>query len=345
MHHQTTTRARPMTQPLLSICIPTYNREKFLAKLLQSIDAQNAPSELYEVHVRDNASTDNSAALFQKIANGRPNWHWHANPRNVGGRANIRLASLDANGQFLWIVGSDDHLIPGALNTLFEEMLPPCSTGNAAGLFLCKRLNPIYSQARPFTPAFAWLRDVSVNVPAFISAIVWNRDYWRQYPYEKYPDNLSLPQLDAVVKASLEGRMFGCNRELVAIDTADSGTSTSYWYYRRYPIDNAIEYPLLYKQILRSPRLDFRTRCFVILRRFSNLRQMLSKLIFMRYNQQYYHMRARNLKDANGNMWLWPLVWLMAKLILEWPPGNWLARRKWKATEKLPAADRMESEF
>jgi glycosyltransferase involved in cell wall biosynthesis len=333
-----------MTEPLLSICIPTYNRAKYLAVLLESIDLQGVPDHLYEVHVRDNASTDDSAAVFRKVARDRPNWHWQANQENRGGLINIRLCTENATGRFVWIVGSDDRLKPDALAPLLE-VLQRCADANAAALFQWRFLGKDFAKARPFEPPFCWLRYVSVNVPAFITSVVWDREFWRNFPYEKYPANLSLPQLDAFVSACMTSTVFGCSREPFIIDWAEHPAKASYWYYRRFPIDNVFEYPLLYRKILKSSRLDFHTRIYVWLRRTANIRLMYPKLLFLRYNEQYYHARARDLREAHGSTLAWPLIYLLARFILETRAGGRLAERRWKESPKLPAQEKIDATF
>jgi hypothetical protein len=66
---------------------------------------------------------------------------------------------------------------------------------------------------------------------------------------------------------------------------------------------------------------------------------MYKKLVIMRYHKQYYHTRAKDLKEGSGSMLAWPLIFIMAKAILEWPIGETIANRRWKGTEKLPPRD------
>jgi len=66
--------------PLLSICIPTFNRASLLDKTLQSLteDPYFGQSDLVEIAVSDNCSADNTAALVQAYAQrfpGKINYH------------------------------------------------------------------------------------------------------------------------------------------------------------------------------------------------------------------------------------------------------------------------------
>ena len=47
-------------QPLLSICIPTYNRAEYLVGALENIISDPAFDERVEIVISDNASTDDT---------------------------------------------------------------------------------------------------------------------------------------------------------------------------------------------------------------------------------------------------------------------------------------------
>ena len=55
-------------KPLLSICIPTYNREKYLKRLLDSIVSQKefTDSDDVEIVIDDGPSKDNTEVLVQE---------------------------------------------------------------------------------------------------------------------------------------------------------------------------------------------------------------------------------------------------------------------------------------
>jgi abequosyltransferase len=101
----------------LSICIPAYNRAKFLPDLLDSIVKQNFND--YEVIILE----DNSPEKFEilKIAyeylNKYPNikFRIYTNDINLGYDGNIRKLAEIANGKFCFFLGNDDLLAENAL--------------------------------------------------------------------------------------------------------------------------------------------------------------------------------------------------------------------------------------
>lgn len=108
-------------QPKLSICIPTYNREKFLGELLESILAQANPSEV-EIVVSDNASTDNTSQVIAKFQTRYSKITYAVAPQNMGPDRNYLTSVALARGEYCWLMGSDDVLPPGAIETMLRHL-------------------------------------------------------------------------------------------------------------------------------------------------------------------------------------------------------------------------------
>jgi hypothetical protein len=178
---------------------------------------------------------------------------------------------------------------------------------------------------------------VSVNVPAFISRVIWRRDFWEAYPYHAYPPEMSLPQLDCFLDACLTGPVVACSRDVVRIGRADETDVPGYWFYTRHAPVDCYEYPALYKKVLSQGRPDLRTRSWVYARRIALLREVYKKVLFMRYNEAFYHPTVARFRGYHGGtvygLVFLPLVWLL----LRTPLGAALARRRYGDRAKLPA--------
>lgn len=117
---------------LLSLCIPTYNRAAYLVTLLESILPQLTPQ--VEVVVSDNASTDSTKSLVAAFAKKMPSLSYSCLPENQGPDHNFLHVVERAQGQFCWLLGSDDALYPGAIARLLSEI----SRHTADLYLLCK---------------------------------------------------------------------------------------------------------------------------------------------------------------------------------------------------------------
>ncbi len=102
----------------ISICIPTYNRASHLANCLQSIISNQEKDKIdYQVCISDNASTDNTMNVISEAKN-KLNIKSFVFPENVGMARNFLNVVDMADGEFVWLVGDDDLLLPHALTTV-----------------------------------------------------------------------------------------------------------------------------------------------------------------------------------------------------------------------------------
>ena len=110
--------------PLLSIVIPTYARQAFLAALLESLLPQvdALPSGRVEVIVNDNHSHDGTARLCQELRATRPFFSYFCNPFNAGGQINVTGGVLRSRGRWTWIIGDDDLVLPGTLTRVLARL-------------------------------------------------------------------------------------------------------------------------------------------------------------------------------------------------------------------------------
>lgn len=73
-------------KPVLSLCIPTYNRSEYLEKSLYSIFAQQPYLEgKVEIVISDNSDNDNTRTLIENIANNYSNIRYFRNEKNIRG--------------------------------------------------------------------------------------------------------------------------------------------------------------------------------------------------------------------------------------------------------------------
>lgn len=98
--------------PLLSICIPTYNRaDKLKISLNAIINAANNFKNIIEIIVSDNCSTDNTQEVVSSFKITHSNLFYYRNNCNLGFNKNIfLLTDLYAKGKYCWLIGDDDYV-------------------------------------------------------------------------------------------------------------------------------------------------------------------------------------------------------------------------------------------
>lgn len=90
-----------MANPILSICIPTYNRGDVLKKCIDSIVGNIAFSEEIEIVVSDNCSTDCTKQLMNNYGNRYRNISYYRQDVNIGGERNFIFVLEHAKGDLL----------------------------------------------------------------------------------------------------------------------------------------------------------------------------------------------------------------------------------------------------
>jgi len=107
-----------VNSPLVSICIPTYNRPELLARAIRSCQAQTYPH--FEIIITDNSPDDRSekaAAAFND-----PRIRYYRNEKNLGGLGNIDKGLGLFRGKYVKLLMDDDLLKPRALELMVEIM-------------------------------------------------------------------------------------------------------------------------------------------------------------------------------------------------------------------------------
>lgn len=107
-------------QPLISICIPTYNRPSLLKRTLLSIDADG---DDLEIIVTDNSTDDQSRKVVEETLRTVPcSWRYHKNEPPVSPANNMNAGIHLARGEYVYILHDDDYLLPGGLQKIRKKI-------------------------------------------------------------------------------------------------------------------------------------------------------------------------------------------------------------------------------
>ena len=104
---------------LLSICIPNYNRSKYLNNCLNSILlAKSFSSIKFEICISDNGSKENISKIVNHYKKKGLQINYKKNKKNLGFGVNFYKVIKMARGEFIWLIGNDDLLYLYALREL-----------------------------------------------------------------------------------------------------------------------------------------------------------------------------------------------------------------------------------
>jgi glycosyltransferase involved in cell wall biosynthesis len=185
------TEARP---PLLTICIPTYNRAGLLGEVLDAILGQvnESNAALVEVEISDNASPDNTAEVVRAKSQGHPQVRigYHCQPANLGSDRNIMEVLAKGTGEYVWVLSDDDVLLPGAISKILAEIFKHPALGA-----LCPNLYVFDADSGVMgPPLFNLDADLCIAEPdqmlltlgrwmTFMSCVVFRREFVKQRDY------------------------------------------------------------------------------------------------------------------------------------------------------------------
>lgn len=205
-----------ITRPLWSVMIPTYNCANYLRQTLASVLAQDPGSEIMQIEVIDDHSTqDDPAAVVEELGRGRVTFHQH--PENVGHTKNFETCLQRSRGHLIHLLHGDDCVRDGFYHKLqrgFEES-PEIGAAfcrhvhmdeqghwtcvsyleQAQSGILSNWLDRIAVQQRIQTPSIVVRRSVYEALGGFDRRMSWSEDWemWvriaAQYPvwYEVEP--------------------------------------------------------------------------------------------------------------------------------------------------------------
>jgi abequosyltransferase len=178
----------------LSICIPTYNRAKFLPDLLDSIVKQldDNNKNITEVVISDNASKDNTEEVIESYRSKIPNLTYFRWDENKGADRNfIKVVEL-AKGEYCWLMGSDDVIEEGGINYVLDFLE---KNKNISGISIPRnvydfelkyKIRDIRQMFESYLKKDAVLKDKESIFYYFflyigyISGLVVNRSLWNQ---------------------------------------------------------------------------------------------------------------------------------------------------------------------
>ena len=109
-----------MSQPRVSVCLPVYNGEQFVAEAIRSVLAQDFAD--FELIITDNASTDGTADICRQWCRADPRVRYHRAPVNRGLAANHNWGVELARCPYLMWLGHDDLIAPELISRCAQQL-------------------------------------------------------------------------------------------------------------------------------------------------------------------------------------------------------------------------------
>lgn len=108
-------------RPLLSLCIPIYNRIAFLERQFERmLEDKELFEEQIQLIISDNCSTDNLQSCCDNYQALGLHLKYHRQVTNIGPDGNFDWCFHHAEGKYVWLLGSDDIPVKGLLQKLVD---------------------------------------------------------------------------------------------------------------------------------------------------------------------------------------------------------------------------------
>lgn len=170
-------------QKLLTICLPTYNRAKYLKMQLENFASM--PQKLWEdirIFISDNCSSDDTQSLGREFSRKEGvDIIYHRNDSNLGMDGNFVTCFKSAKSKYVWLLGDDDTIIIEKLSLLIS-FLKKEEIGLLHIGFHNNRTDEVASY---YFNDEIFLHDIKIYI-TFISANIVNVKYVQEVNFDKY---------------------------------------------------------------------------------------------------------------------------------------------------------------
>lgn len=200
-----------MSVPKVSVCVVTYNQEKYIKECLESIVTQECDFD-FEVIVGEDCSTDNTRAIVQEYVDKYPNiikplFH----NKNIGALKNFEFVHNQAEGEYICHMDGDDYALPGKLQIQadFMDKNPDCN--------ICfHRMNYIendkYIESKPFKSKIINFKFYRKDIIEYIAiAANSSKMYRKNLNHDKLPNFELVDYTANVIKVKDGYASYCCN--------------------------------------------------------------------------------------------------------------------------------------
>lgn len=279
-----------MSQPLLSICIPTYNRADILRGNISLIQKQLADIDISELEiiVSNNCSTDHTEEVVMSfIKEGIP-IIYNRNSENLGADGNFLKVMNMASGKYIYLLGDDDYLLEGSISHLLN-----CLRGKNYGVLFIDFRNPLDEGiVHEYDNVNEFIRFLGRQL-TYMSANIFRRDIVNDVNGRKYIGTCLL-QMPFFIRSCLKYEVNAVTKRKILIRDVGATPPPQEYNFLEAFSKNYID---IVEDVLKSsPKIDKDTISF------------LKKEMYMTYTGKYVYNHLIKKIKIGDNQWqyVWP---------------------------------------
>jgi len=220
-----TSTGRATQYPLVAVCTPVYNGEKYLVETMECVQAQTHPNVIHVI--LDNASTDKTAEIIERYRNGAVPLLVGRNPSTVpvGTNMNRVFGMMPEDSKYFCLLCADDLIYPQGLARMVELL----ERDPNIGLVAAEETNPMY-QGWPPGEIFDGLEMVAAyfrdQLPTAFAHCLFRKDLYDARKPEFYDSKLNSNDVDAALWSMCRSKI-GYRREPLVFTREHSETTTT----------------------------------------------------------------------------------------------------------------------
>lgn len=251
--------------PYITVFTSTYNRAYILPQLYKSLCEQSCKN--FEWLVIDDGSNDNTEELVAKWKSVDKGFQilYYRIPNGGKPRA-INFGVTKANGKFFFMIDSDDHLTPNAI----EKMAGWCREIEADPAFIGAGAARGYPDGKyikgkaPCTNESGYVDATNLERKKYdLDADMceaYKTSVFRHFPMAQWPGEKFAPEQIALNEIALHGYKLRWHKDIIYICEYLNDGLTKGW--RSLIKNNPMGYAMMYNQMLKYPDLGFRDKYY-----------------------------------------------------------------------------------
>jgi len=219
--------------PLVSICIPAYNAEKFIKETIECVINQTYQN--LEIIITDNCSDDSTPQIIKSFYDTRI--HYIRNESNIGAQANSNKAIGLAKGKYIKLLCADDIIYPECIQLQVEIFENPQNTNL---VMVCANKNVINQEGKKiltkkFPGKTGYLNGLKsirksihygTNIIGEPASVLFKRNVLESSGYFS-TDNLFVMDFDLWSRMLLFGDLYAIDKVLYEFRISTSSLSTN----------------------------------------------------------------------------------------------------------------------
>lgn len=320
--------------PILSICVPTFNRAATLRACLHMLCSQVMQrTERIDVVVCDNASTDSTPQVVAEVQRIWPFVKYFRNDENIGMLRNIDRVVRNAAGKLCWLFGDDDVALPYALEKIMEMISSIPDIDNLAfgctnafvvdpdGVrFVCTTDLHCKLESQLFSDGAQIFKHLDYHSLGHITRLIVNRDHWVAQNYDDRAPFEVFSFIRLLIRSARGRTTFYLASPIIG---GRNKHSVAY-YANHMPLAFTIEFPEFDRLCQAELGLSRKELHLLMRARFARtLRGALKMLLFQReYSSYLVHLKRAQFSLRSERV----LVRLLYAALHDKPWANWPRR-------------------